>query len=342
MPELVVETVREFLLALQGKEIDLDTLRRELHLDPNGKSWDGLRTMMHRLAEQKIVKPSGKRGGVYKVITQVKPVQVFGVIRERRPPFDLIFPKDFDTGREMMFAEDAVIREGDLILISGMSNFGKTTLCLNFCGENIDKYPVLMGNEYTTIDQEPSPRLLTRLDGMDWVEWVDVDGNDKFTLLPIWDDYAEHIVKDKINIIDWINLQGEYYMISPVMEAIKRALGRGIGIIALQKNEGFTAGRGGAPTKDFADCELLIDKYGDSEILLTIGKVKEYKNRLLGKTYAYGISGGVKIINFREVVKCHVCYGKGWAKAGNSTKPCDTCGKTGYINKHIQKDEDLI
>ncbi len=213
-----------------------------------------------------------------------------------------------------------------------------TTLCLNFCGENINQHPILMGNEYTQIvpseldptktDYVPSPRFTNRLEAMNWVEWVDVDGNDKFTLLPVWEDYAEHIVKDRINIIDWINLPGEYYGISPLMEGIKHAIGRGIGIIALQKNEGNTAGRGGSMTRDFADCELLLDKFGDNDVLLTIGKVKEYNKRVIGRTFAYSIvNSGMSIVNFREVRKCPKCHGFGVIKG----QQCDSCDGNKYI-----------
>ena len=45
-------------------------------------------------------------------------------------------------------------------------------------------------------------------------------------------------VKDKINIIDWINLDADrLYDISKIMDDIKAELGRGIGIIVLQKRE---------------------------------------------------------------------------------------------------------
>jgi len=70
-------------------------------------------------------------------------------------------------------------------------------------------------------------------------------------------DYVEHIVPDKINIIDWINIDsGEHYMIGSILEGIKRQLGRGIAIVAIQKAEGATAGRGGQFTRDFADLDF--------------------------------------------------------------------------------------
>ncbi len=322
-------------MTIQGREITLTELRKEFHILPGTQSFDSIRVFMLRFAQEKLVRPSGKRDGIYKVVTQVQPVQIFGIDRERRPPFKLWFPKDFETGMEMNFAEDIVMREGDLILISGVSNLGKTGICLNFCGENIDYRPVLMGNEYTNPEGEPMPRFIGRLDGMSiknggWVNWVDETGKDKFTLLPVHDDYAEHIVKDRINIIDWINIEsGEHYMIGTILNNIKKQLGRGIAIIAIQKAEGADAGRGGQFTKDFADCEILIDKLGNSETLLTIGKVKEYTNSVSGRHFGFTIAKGVKILNFREVKKCDACKGTGF-KAG---KPCDDCASKKWVDK---------
>jgi hypothetical protein len=332
----LIDKVRQFLAPIQGRDVDLKGLRQELKIDPNSPAWEGLRVILYRLCEGEhpVLRPTGKRDGSYHVITQVSPIQVFGLDRERRPPYVLIFPKDRDTGLEMFFAESVVVREGDLILIAGRSNFGKTTLTMNMLGENIDKNPVLMGNEFTVIGEKeqwiPAPRFLTRLDNMNWVQWCNGDGREKFELLPVRDDYASHIQRDRINIIDWINIDtGEHYMIGSILEQIKRRLGRGIAIIAIQKAAGAETGRGGQFTQDFADCELLLDALGKDEILLTMGKVKESKGRLYGKTYGYSLWNGVEIRNFREVVACPVCKGSGYVKG----MKCDNCFGQKYIDK---------
>ena len=331
MAEITTQEIRDFLCLRQGKEITLADIRREFHIVPGTKSFDAVRNIMFQLAEANVVHATGKRDGVYKVITQVKPVPVFSVQRERRPPFDLVFPRCWETFEELSFGSKVVIREGDLILISGLSNFGKTTLCLNFCGENIDRNPVLMGNEYTTLvenEYKPTPRFMNRLDAMDWVQWADEAGQDKFTLLPVRDDYAEHIIKDRINIIDWINIEtGEHYLIGNILEKIKRNLGRGIAIVAIQKGEGMTAGRGGQFTKDFADLELLLDKYGQSDVLLTVGKVKEPRGMVIGNTYAYTITEGVKIMDFHRVEICGHCHGTGKDK----NHDCEVCSGKKYL-----------
>ena len=173
MADELTDKVREFIMPIQGRDIDLNYLRKELRIDPESSAWDYLRVVLFRLVGERKLRPSGKRDGVYRVITQVQPVPIFSITRERRPPFDLRFPRDFDTGMEMAFGEAVVIREGDLILVSGLSNFGKTLICLSFAGENIDQYPVLMGNEYTTLvegEYVPSPRFINRLEAMEGIE----------------------------------------------------------------------------------------------------------------------------------------------------------------------------
>ena len=332
MAEITTEDVRGFLSTIDGQNVTIPGLRREFHILPGSKSYDSIRVIVHRLAEQKILRSVGVRGE-YRVVRKVNPIDVFG--EPLSHPITISFPRDYNMMKEMGFAEYLIIREGDLILISGRSNYGKTTLCMNFAGENIGSNPVLMGNEYTTLENKPSPRFMHRMRTMDWVEWQDENGKQQFTLLPVRSDYAEHIIKDRINIIDWINIDtGEHYMIGTIMESIKRELGKGIAIIAIQKAEGAESGRGGQFTKDFADVEILLDKLPESDdVLLTLGKVKESKRKLAGKTFAYGIDDGVKIVNFREVAKCSKCYGKGWVKEGNSNKPCPLCHKSGYTDK---------
>jgi hypothetical protein len=285
---------------------------------------------------------------VYKVVTPVKPVQIFGTQRERRPPFELGFPRDFSTQEEMTFAKDVVVREGDLITLGGVKSKGKTTLCLQFCAENVNRNPILMGNEYTTLIEdketgmttyEPVSRFLNRLDTMkEWVDWVDDKGMDKFTLLPVRDDYAEHIVKDHINIIDWINLSGDrLYDIGKLLENIKANLGRGVAIVALQKGQSAIAPRGGQFVSDFSDLEILLDGLGNNEddVLLTIKGCKEKHKPIVGKTYGYTIGGGgTKIFNFREVKKCRICKGTGFSKETS----CGDCEGKGYtdVNEYVR------
>ena len=334
MAEITIEEVREYLKGSQGREVDLDKVRRDLEIDRGTKSWDGLRKIMFRLAQTREVKPSGRRDGIYRVIPKILPVRIFGT-NHNKAVYNLMFPKDYDTGMEFeLLANNIIVREGDLILIAGVSNYGKTALAMNFLAENIDEHPcVLMGNEYTSPDNTPMPRFLNRLEAIDWVKWSDEKG-DKFTLLPVQSDFAEYVQKDKLNIIDWINIEtGEHYMIGSILSDIKGGVGKGVAVAVIQKSDTAESGRGGQFTKDFADVELLIDKHGEYESRLTVGKVKEAKRPITGKMLAYGIVDGVKLTNVREVKRCPTCYGKKWRKQGNTSKPCEFCDQIGYVDK---------
>lgn len=338
MPELqLIDKLREYLAQAQGRDVDIKDLRNSLRIDPSTSSWTSINKLMAvDMVKEKIVKPSGRKDGIYRVIRQIQPVQVFSVQRQRRPPVRLYFPRDFTTGMELSFAESIVLREGDLLTIGGVKSTGKTQLCLSFCAENIDSGPVLLGNEYTIfVDgaNEPSPRFLARLDRMsEWVTWTKEDGTDKFILLPVLDDYAEHVIGGRTNIIDWVNLDANaLYDVGDVLRGVKAANGRGISIAALQKGEGAVNPRGGQFVRDFSDLEILLDPFGKNphDVLLTIKGAKETTRPVVGKTYAYTIGEeGTKIFNFREVRKCRTCQGSKVMKGHE----CEQCFGTGWTN----------
>lgn len=341
MSEPVTKEKIDKWLLLEEDEFYLKDFRIKHDIDPESSV---LGVTFNRLVEDRKLRRLGR--GLYRKVHHPNPVRVFVPGRERRPPFDLRFPQD-DRGMPISIANSIIVREGDVISIGGVKSKGKTTLCLGFCAGNIDSHPVLMGNEYTVLVNEkvgdevksvfkPSPRFFNRLDTMkEWVNWTDENGEDKFTLLPIRNDYAEHVVKDRINIIDWINLDGNaLYDIGKILEDIKANLGRGVAIIALQKSELANNPRGGQFVRDFSDVELLLDGFGsnDGDILLTVKGVKEkpkYEKSIVGKTYAYTIiDDGTQITNFREVRKCPACNGQGY----KSGKKCDTCIGNKYID----------
>ena len=333
MAEITPDDVREFLRGQQGQILTVDFIRKELDITRDMKSYDKVRDIVRNLVDQKILSPAGRRGE-YKVIRQIKPVKVFSQPRERKPPVEIYFPRDFTTEMEMEFAEHIVIREGDLITVGGVKSSGKTQMSLSFCAENIEKNPVLMGNEFTVFvdgQEEPSPRFLDRLDRMaEWVEWTNGDGEDRFTLLPVHEDFAEQIIPGRFNIIDWINLDANaLYDIGKVLKDIKSNNSNGVTLAFLQKGENYASARGGQFVRDFSDLELTLDSFGNNpyDVRLTIKGAKETTKPIVGKSYAYTIGeNGTKIFNFREVKKCNGCGGSGKWKG----QDCDRCLGTGW------------
>jgi hypothetical protein len=79
---------------------------------------------------------------------------------------------------------------------------------------------------------------------------------------------------------------------------------------------------------------LRIDSFGEFESLLTIGKVKSPKKRATGRTWVFEVVDyGANFSNIREVVKCRVCWGKGYVKSGVNATRCSACGGRKYVAK---------
>ena len=290
-----------------------------------------LRKIFHDLALQRKVKPSGNRDGYYVVIPQVKPIRRLegatgGII-------DFAWPCGHGGDNSSFGFEGLMtVSEGDLILLGGVSNFGKTAIILNMLGENLDKYScLLMGNEYVNADQTVTGKFRRRMTRMSWADWTDSEGNLKFILLPVNTGYEDYIEKDKINIIDWLNIpQGQgFYEIAPIMKAIKDRLGKGLAVVVEQKTRGKEFADGGEFSERFADIYLTIDPFGENESRLTVGKVKEPKERVSGRSWAFSIVDyGANLHRIREVKKCFKCWGHGYTKMGK----CDSCLGKGYID----------
>ena len=342
MAERLSDKLLEYLQPARGRTVNLRDIRTYLKIEPGSKDDQNLRVQMSTtLVAKRIVKPSGLGDGNYKVLVPVEPVKWWDEDIDVEP-LDFKFPKSYELDEEIYMKTEFGIEEcvevfaGDMVLISGASNYGKTAIALSIMGENLGLMPaLLMGSEYTASDGKISPKFKRRMKRMNWVEWMNGDGVPKFQLLPVGSDYEDYVEPDQLNVIDWISLPGEYYLIDRVMKAIKDRVGNGVAVVVLQKNKNSEYGEGGERTERYADVSIKIDPFGDSgESLLTLGKVKAPKGRATGRTWAFDIADfGANLRDIREVVKCRSCWGKGWKKSGTSNIPCTDCNKTGYVDK---------
>jgi hypothetical protein len=247
-------------------------------VEPQG--YAHLRKIISRCVQKRLIKPIDRRGN-YRVVKHIEPVKWWDA--DESEYFDLNFPWGHEDDTYFGFADYVKLSPGDLVIISGVSNTGKSALALNILAENVDKYPcVLMGNEYTTLDGEPSPKFKRRMLNMKWVQWHN-GVNPKFDLLPVRSDFEDYVRPGYLNIIDWINITDQFYKIGKVLEDIKTGIGKGLAVVVLQKEEEATLGRGKGFTRDLADLYLTIDPFGDWESRLTVGKVKDSKSAVTGK-----------------------------------------------------------
>jgi len=332
MPENPAKLTRQIVenfIELEDDEFNLETLRRKHDIDPASSTF---KMAISNMIDKRLLKRLGR--GIYRKITQVQPVPWWDGNDEK--PLEFKFPRSYGDGSAFDIEGCVEVFAGDMILITGRSNYGKTVIALSMLGENLGLFSTmarLMGSEYTAVDGKISPKFRRRMKRMEWVKWMTDDGKPRFELLPVGSDYEDYVKEDALNVIDWISLPGEYYLIDRVMKAIKDRQGNGISIPVLQKNKDQEFGEGGERTQRYADVELRIDSFGDNESMLTLGKVKAPKGKATGRMWAFSVVDyGANLSNIREIIKCTKCWGKGYIRSGQNNIRCNVCQGKKYID----------
>jgi len=314
--QYVSRLVEKWLSLHKGETFDLDTICRQLAIT-NREDRHRVVVRLFHAVESDLLKKSGR---LYTYIDKT-----FKLIEWWKGPEDdhlaIRWPWGHQDNSGFGFAETVSISQGDVIMIAGLSNMGKTAFCLNLLLENMDMYPcTLMGNEY-----KPS-KFRRRIEKMDWVNPMKEDGSPKFELIERYEKWADIIRPDNINIIDWINLGDNFYQIGRILEDIQERLKKGIAVISIQKSEGKALGLGGGFSEHLASLYLVLDFEK-----LTVRKAKEWANGPNPNGQMYGfeiIDGGSKFHHIREIKPCKACFSTGKSRG----QKCGECGGKGTVD----------
>lgn len=299
----------------KGETFDLDTVYRQLQIF-NRENRNYITTILSKLVHKGVLEKTNR---IYRYIDNTCK-HIDWVSASENNTLDVHWPYGIKDNSKFGFDGRVIVSPGDIIVIAGTSNMGKTAFCLNFLWENMDSFPcTLMGNEYT------AGKFKRRVKRMDWKNPLKEDGSPKFELIERRSGWKDIIRPNNINIIDWVNLEDNFYQIGKVIEGIQEPLDGGIALISIQKDETKQMGLGGHFSEDLASFYLLVDYQR-----LTIRKVKEWKEwNPNKKIYGFEISdGGTKFHNIRQIIKCKQCWGSGHTKGGE----CDKCQGTGYVD----------
>ncbi len=135
-----------------------------------------------------------------------------------------------------MQIEDYVhLYPGNVAVLAGNSNAGKTAFCLSFIELNHEKdMPI-----YYFCSEMEEAELGDRLSefGIPLDAW-------NFEAFDRQVDFDQVVVPDAINIIDYLDLDGDWYMIKAHFEKIRRNLGKGFALVAMQKKGNLELGYG--------------------------------------------------------------------------------------------------
>ena len=150
--------------------------------------------------------------------------------------------------------------ENSVVVIAGAPNSGKTSLLLNIIKENQNKvWDINYFNSEMSAGE--LKKRLNKFDYMSLDMW-------NFKAYERAEEFQDVIIpgKNSLNIIDFLEIHDEFYIVGRKIKEIHDRLDGGLAIIAIQKNPGNDAGLGGFRSLEVARLALAID-YGRAKIV---------------------------------------------------------------------------
>lgn len=151
----------------------------------------------------------------------------------------------------------------NIIVIAGTFNAGKTAFCLNFIALNQHRPELshLLPMEYFNSEMGPEEMKL-RLSKFKVSDW-------SFVARERSSQFAKVISPNRINVIDFLEITDNFYLVAQEISEIFDKLDRGICLIAIQKKTGATMGRGAEFSLEKPRLYLSLDP---SELTIVKGK----------------------------------------------------------------------
>jgi len=148
------------------------------------------------------------------------------------------------------------IYSGNIIIIAGSPNAGKSAFLLNFIDLNQRNWPI-----HYFSSEMGAEELKLRLSKFGYG-----DNHWDFKAYSRASDFARVIRPDDINLIDYLEVADNFYLIAQELREIHDRLQKGIAVIALQKKRGAQLGRGAEFSLEKPRLYLSMDQ-GELEIV---------------------------------------------------------------------------
>jgi len=183
-------------------------------------------------------------------------------------------------------SEKVEIMPGNIIVVAGSPDSGKTGFLLNVIRENMERFKVHYFN--SEMGSSELKKRLNNFDDLTLDMW-------NFKAWERSDNFADVIKPGpgKINIIDFLELHDNFYEVGGKLAEIHKKLKGAVAIVALQKNPGLKMGLGGFRSAEKPRLYLSMDSG-----LITIQKAKNWATaeNPNGLEYRFKIVGGCKFI----------------------------------------------
>lgn len=221
----VGDMVREWVLTTEGHFLTTD-YHAELRLTTHNHKKAAMMTLL-RMEKEGLIEKYGAKRGCYRMVN--REVEQMDFLHAPMTSVDLWLPFGL---RDMV-----EILPGNLIVIAGTANSGKTAALLNVIKENMDLFDCHYFNSESG-DTELRKRLGNF--GIPLKDW-------HFKAYERGDNFSDVIVggEGRLNVIDYLEMHDDFFKVGGYLNQIHKKLNGAVAIIALQKNPGVKVGLGG-------------------------------------------------------------------------------------------------
>ncbi|MCM8782014.1 MAG: bifunctional DNA primase/polymerase [Candidatus Omnitrophica bacterium] len=209
------------------------------------KDRETLRIILQKLVNDKIIERAGRWHDIYRRIEGNCDKIALGI--KPKEPLKVCFP----LGLEKYVS----IYPGNIIIIAGAQNAGKTAFLLNFVVANMDKFRI---NYFSSEmgEEEFNIRLGLFEDVKEW----------NFAAYERSSNFEDVIKTDEVNIIDYLEIVDNFWKVAGTIAKIQERLGKGLALIALQKDYHKELGRGASFGLEKPRLYITLD-YGVAKIV---------------------------------------------------------------------------
>lgn len=198
--------------------------------------------ILEKFVSEKILSREGKRRGQYRPYK--KELELIDFMNAKDNYVPLWLP--------MNIHEMVGIMPGNIIVLSGEANAGKTAMMLNIIKYNMDRFNVHYFNSEMGAG-ELKGRLL-KFEDLSLDQW-------NFNSYSRDSDFEDVVFtgENSLNIIDFLEVHDDFYLVGEKIKKIHLALKGAIAIIAIQKNKGAEFGVGGNRTMEKARLVINVE-----------------------------------------------------------------------------------
>jgi hypothetical protein len=283
-------------------EFKMQDAARELGWFQNPSHYAAFRNAVFRAAQIGLIARSGKLRGLYRTIK--KGYEEADLLSCATSEFPIVLPLGLHDLVE--------INPKEIILISGETNAGKTSLIYNIMWDNIFHF-----QEIGLLRQKHSPdcskigiRYFSSEMGPSSIKKKLLDFGPSFPLSTFVQNvtticdrstgFQDILDPEGLNCIDYLEPpNGDYYLMAPTITEVFSKLTTGVAVIGIQKKFGSDIARGGEATLEKPRLAIALS-YNKEKNFFTakITKAKTYRgdHQITGKEIDFLIDRGVKII----------------------------------------------